>query len=173
MDNAIVEGLFHCVNQKTHFICSKDRDDPITFAIETDVQLLGHSHAISISSTTFTSINQMALFMHISEGFGGKRAYLVSELLLRLNTIISVGSFGNWHDNGDIVFKKNIDTRRLSCGALIRHLESCVKVYIATKPKLMLFAGNWGLTPLTSSELQAITRELSWEFQGIERDLLM
>lgn len=167
-----IEELFDCLEQKTSFQCSKQSDHPLAYLVEGDIELLGEFHPISISATYFGPRDKMVLYMHVCDGSYGAKSYLISELLMRTNAILGEGSFATWHDNSDIVFKKVIDNaKKLSCTKFVKHINDCVSLYTVMRPKLELFAQGWGLVKLTDEKVEEIKQQISWELQGIQRDL--
>lgn len=173
MDSDAIENLFNCVKQKTNFDCEKQNGEHLSFLLRKDIDVFGQFYPIDISATVSVSEDKVTLLTHLTDGYSGDRSYLISELLMRANIHLEEASFGTWNDNGDIVIKKVVrNLKKLSCRVLISHINYCVDVYIATRPKLDLYATNWGLHYITCDELDRITRDLAWQIEGIERDLL-
>lgn len=167
-----ISDLFDLIDKNTAYKCSKIQDDPLSYAIETRIPLIGSFHIVSISATFFLEAKKILLYTYISDGYSGKKADLLSQLLLRLNTMLFSGSFGIWSSNGDIIYSKQIDgIRRLTKAGLCKQFDHCVTVYKVMRPYIDIAAGRWSLQAISEKDLDRISEELSTKLDNIRRDL--
>jgi hypothetical protein len=171
MDNNDVANLFDCVMSRSRFECYAVQDAPPAYNLETSIKIFGDVHYITISATAYPMQNVLMLIMFVSQGFSGDRSDFIDKLLLRLNSGTQSGAFGVWPENGDIIYRRELFLRGLSCKRLCAVLENMLSVYIITKTQLDQLSSKWQLTYVTEEEVEHISQQITSQIQSMAPSL--